>query len=155
MRGRRPNSTNVVPMTANADAARFEEMARARADELRPKNLRKEVAAIWDRLAPRVAHPLVNRLSEPMVEAFVLLCEALADYERYCRLLRRRGETYTANTRNGKQEKNRTAVGQRNDAFRRALTMLRDFGLTPASERAVQNNHAQRGLFDEDDADFA
>ena len=155
MRGRRPNSDNVVPMTANTDAARFEEMARAKADELKPARLRKEVAAIWDRLAPRAAHPLINRLREEMVEGFVLLCEALADYERYGRRLRSLGETYTVETRNGKQHKNRPEVAQRNEAFRRALTMLRDFGLTPAAERAVQNTAAQGNLFDEDDADFA
>ncbi|MGO4263939.1 P27 family phage terminase small subunit, partial [Lysobacter sp. TAB13] len=61
---------------------------------------------------------------------------------------------YEVVSRNGAQQKNKPEVGQRNEAFRRALTMLRDFGLTPAAERGVKGA-AEQGAFDFDEDDFA
>lgn len=153
MRGRKPENTNVVPLKGADDSAKFDASAKAKARKLKPRGLSREVAKIWDRLAPPVCHPTVDRLKPHLVEAFKMLCEAVAEYEAY-RAALAAGETYIVETRNGEQQKNRPEVGQRNEAFRRALTLLRDFGLTPAAERGVKSAGDQ-GAFDFDEDDFA
>lgn len=153
MRGRKPENTNVVPLKGADDSAKFDASAKAKARKLKPRGLSREVAKIWDRLAPAVCHPTVDRLKPHLVEAFKMLCEAVAEYEAY-RAQLADGETYTVETRNGKQQKNRPEVGQRNEAFRRTLTLLRDFGLTPAAERGIKSAGDQ-GAFDFDEDDFA
>lgn len=110
---------------------------------------------MWDRLAPAVCHPLVARLKPHMTASFVLMCEALVQYETYVADLKVIGEVYESTTRNGVQFKARPEVAQRNDAFRRFLTIARDFGLTPASERGIQTAGNQGNLFDAGDGDFA
>lgn len=153
MRGRKPESTNVVPLKGGDDSARFDASAKAKARKLKPRGLDRVVAKVWDRLAPAVCHPTVDRLKPHLVEAFRMLCEAVAEYEAYREALSS-GETYAVETRNGLQLKNKPEVGQRNEAFRRALTLLRDFGLTPAAERGIAANQPQ-GAFDFDEDDFA
>jgi phage terminase small subunit len=153
MRGRKPESTNVVPLKGGDDSAKFDAAARSKARKLKPRGLEKATSKIWDRLAPAVAHPTVDRLKPHLVEAFKMLCEAVAEYEAY-RAELASGETYEVESRNGMQIKNKPEVGQRNEAFRRALTLLRDFGLTPAAERGVKSS-GEQGAFDFDEEDFA
>lgn len=164
MRGRKPETTNVVPLKGGDDLAQFDAAARAKARKLKPRGLERAVSKVWDRLAPSVAHPTVDRLKPHLVEAFKMLCEAVAEYEAYRATLaapdiradgtiRPASETYEVDTRNGSQIKNKPEVGQRNEAFRRALTLLRDFGLTPAAERGIVASGTQ-GAFDFDDDDF-
>lgn len=165
MRGRKPESTNVVPLKGGDDTARFDASARAKARKLKPRGLDRAVSRIWDRLAPAVAHPTIDRLKPHMVESFRMLCEAVAEYEAYRAILARPeiyadgrvlppSETYEVETRNGRQIKSKPEVAQRNEAFRRVLTLLRDFGLTPAAERGVVAA-ASQGAFDFDEEDFA
>lgn len=165
MRGRKPESTNVVPLKGADDSARFDASARSKAKKLKPRGMSPEVSKVWNRLAPAVCHPTVDRLKPHLVEAFKMLCEAVAEYEAYRAILAAptvgadgeilpASETYASATRNGLQLKSKPEVGQRNEAFRRALTMLRDFGLTPAAERGVKAA-GEQGAFDFDEDDFA
>jgi P27 family predicted phage terminase small subunit len=153
MRGRKPAVDNVVPMTADVPIGNFDAFARDRAAELKPTGLSARSSTVWNRLAPAVCHPTVGRLKPHTVQAFVLLCDAVARYEQLVSWLKRNKETYTAKTRNGLQHKMRPEVGQRNEAFRQALTMLRDFGLTPAAERGMTAG-GQQGKFDFGEDDF-
>lgn len=154
MRGRKPSSSNVVPLTEDLRRLDFEASAKAKARSLKPRKLDPDVAKVWDRLAPRVCHPTVNRLAPHMVEAFVMLCRCIARHERLRTLMQAEGETYETQTRNGAQMKSRPEVGQMNESFRQALTLLRDFGLTPAAERGIRATGDQ-GDFDFGDGDFA
>lgn len=156
MRGRKPNVDNVVPLTGADDserAARHDKRAMEIARELRPRGLEDDVRKIWDRMAPRVCHPTVDRLHPQHVETFAIMCRALARYERLRLFLAQEGEVYATETRNGLQYKNRPEVGQMNEAFRQFLTLARDFGLTPSSERAIRNSYGQPNLFDDDEPD--
>lgn len=140
MKGRKPSrGANVVPLTGELAGRDFDAMARARARELKPRGLTPEAGKIWDRLAPSLTHPQVARLKETHIEAFRQLCEAIARRERLQAFLRKEGETYEVETRNGLQKKNRPEVSQLNETFRQVVTLLRDFGMTPAAERSVLN----------------
>lgn len=151
MRGRKPNSDNVVPLTADSRVADFDAYAKTKAAELKPEKLPARVSKVWDRVAPRVCHPTVDRLKAHNVEGFKLLCDSIARYEQLVAWLSRHHETYVTETRNGTQHKSRPEVAQRNEAFRQALTLLRDFGLTPAAERGMANGQA---AFDFGENDF-
>lgn len=154
MRGRKPQNSNVVPLTEDVRRLDFEASAKAKAKSLKPRALDRDVARVWDRLAPCVCHPTVNRLAPHMVESFILLCRAIARHERLRAAIEELGETYETQTRNGAQVKSRPEVGQMNESFRQALTLLRDFGLTPAAERGIKASFDQ-GDFDFGDGDFA
>ncbi|MBA5779485.1 P27 family phage terminase small subunit [Stappia sp. F7233] len=151
MKGRKPGTDNVVPLTEEGQyGANLDERAEQKAKELKPRGLSKEVAKVWDRLAVPVCHPTVDRLRPHMVATFALMCEALARYEAIAAELVVLGETYTTEGRNGVQYKSRPEVAQRNEAFRQFLTLARDFGLTPASERGISTAAGQGQLFDPD-----
>lgn len=155
MKGRRPNEETVVPFTGDGgNDERMRERGRQIAAELKPDYLSPGAAAIYDRLAPILCNPTINRLREPMLEAFVLLCEARARHERLRRYLATPGvdETYISKTRNGEQIKCRPEVGQLNETFRQFLTLARDFGLTPAAERGLKSAgpSAEADLFEDD-----
>lgn len=154
MRGRKPQNSNVVPLTEDVRRLDFEASAKAKAKSLKPRGLDRDVSKVWDRLAPCVCHPTVNRLAPHMVEAFVMLCRCIARHERLRTVMEGEGETYETQTRNGTQLKSRPEVGQMNESFRQALTLLRDFGLTPAAERGIRATSDQ-GDFDFNDGDFA
>ena len=165
MRGRKPNSSNVVPLTDRNAAvetqgereARFARVAHEVAKSLRPRGLDEGTAKVWDRLAPRLAHPTVARLRPHFVESFVLMCQVRARYEALRAELAEDGEVYHSTTRNGTQWKSRPQVGQMNAAFAQFVTLARDFGLTPAADRAVSQGVGMADLFDEEtqDVEFA
>lgn len=154
MRGRKPQNSNVVPLTEDVRRLDFEASAKAKAKSLKPRGLDRDVSKVWDRLAPCVCHPTVNRLAPHMVEAFVMLCRSIARHERLRAIIETEGETYESASRNGSQLKSRPEVGQLNESFRQVLTLLRDYGLTPAAERGIKATGDQ-GDFDFGDGDFA
>lgn len=153
MRGRKPENTNVVLLTSDAPRPDFRAAAKAKARELKPRGLDKDVSKVWDRIAPHVCHPTVDRLHPHMVEPFALMCVALARYERIRTELEILTETYESHTRNGVQYKSRPEVGQLNESFRQFVTLARDFGLTPSAERGLKASG--QGAFDFDEGDFA
>lgn len=160
VKGRKPDSDHVVPLTdgnvvtfegseSPEDRERcFQRMAQELAAELRPRKMDPETRKVWDRLAPQFMHPTVDRVKPHMVEAFALMCQVRARYERLRAEVAEVGETYESETRNGFQIKSRPEVGQMNEAFRQFLTLLRDFGGTAASDRGVRAP-GQRDMFDD------
>jgi P27 family predicted phage terminase small subunit len=153
MKGRKPNSENVVPLTGDRPAANFDAFAAQRSRELRPDDLPFDVQAIWDRLAPTLCHPTRDRLNEANAFMFEQLCWITSRYERLRLDVRENGETYTTETRNGEQQKSRPEVGQLNETFRQIMTIARDFGMTPASERGLKSG-GQLGFDFGGEADF-
>jgi P27 family predicted phage terminase small subunit len=155
MKGRKPTSDNVVPLKAeDGKGVNFKARAEARARELRPDELPFDVKAVWDRLAPTLCDPRKNRLDETSVFMFEQLCWLVSRYEKLRLDVRENGETYESDTRNGKQVKSRPEVGQLNEVFRQVRSLANEFGMTPASERAVQGSGQMGFNFDDDGDDF-
>ena len=155
MRGRKPGTDNVVPMTGDTRLESFEAAAKAKAAQLKPAHLEGGAGDVWDRLAPILCNPTVDRLQPQMVETCALMCQVLARYEGLRGKLADPtfGETYASHTRNGVQHKSRPEVAQMNEAFRQFVTLARDFGLTPAAERGLRNAGQGKLPFDERDFD--
>ncbi|SMO63961.1 P27 family phage terminase small subunit [Paracoccus laeviglucosivorans] len=136
-RGRKPAESVVVPMKDGESGHNLQARALAKAAQLRPEGLLDEVRWVYDRLAPPLCHPTKDRLNEANVFMFVQLCRSVVRYERYTVLLEEEGETYTAKTRNGTQQKSRPEVAQLNETWRQIRALASDFGMTPAAERAL------------------
>ncbi|EFO32607.1 conserved hypothetical protein [Roseibium sp. TrichSKD4] len=156
MRGRKSENENVVPLTGAEAHQNVQERGKQLAADLKPDWLTPAGSKVYDRIAPHVAAPTVARLAWHNLEAFVLMCEALARHEQLRKYINTPGvgETYVSETRNGEQIKNRPEVGQLNETFRQFLTLARDFGLTPAAERGLRSV-APQGDLPFDDGDFA
>lgn len=165
-RGRKPDlPTNVVrltqdgkqPGTQTQDA---EELAR----DLKPKGLSKDVAAVWDSVAPVLAEK--HRLDAVFVVALVELCECIAEMNEYRALFRSKvkitdakgktrtevyGKTYEVDGRNGNQIKTRPEVAQFNETRRNMLRLIAEFGMTPSASRSLASAAGQGDLFDDFD----
>ena len=155
MKGRKPASDNVVPLTGEAGGKNFAARAAQRARELRPDDMPFEVRAIWDRLAPPLCDPRRNRLNESNVFMFELLCKTIARMERLQLDVWENGETYESETRNGTQLKSRPEVGQLNEVWRQVRALASDFGMTPSAERGLSGDSQLGFSFgDEHENDF-
>lgn len=140
MKGRKPASDNVVPLTGDEHRiVDFAAFARDRAAELRPDGLPFEVQAIWDRLAPPLCDPRRDRLNDSNVYLFELLCHTISRHERLRLDVAEGGESYESNTRNGVQQKSRPEVAQLNETWRQVRALASDFGMSPAAERGIKN----------------
>lgn len=155
MKGRKPASENVVPLTDNGEAkgTNFEARAAQRSRELKPEGLPFTVSAIWDRIALPLCDPRKNRLTESNVYMFEQLCWTIERHERL-RLKLDAGETYESETRNGVQIKNLPEVSQYNETWRQIRSLASDFGMTPAAERGLQASGQMGFNFDDDGDDF-
>lgn len=139
MKGRKPSTDNVVPMTDNegSGGANFDARGRQRARELKPDDLPFTVSAIWDRIAPPLCDPRKNRLNDTNVFMFEQLCWTIDRHEKLRLDVREGGETYESETRNGVQQKSRPEVSQLNETWRQIRALASDFGMTPSAERGL------------------
>lgn len=139
MKGRKPSTENVVPLTEDEGrGANFEARALQRSRELKPEGLPFTVSVIWDRLSPSLCDPRKNRLNDTNVFMFEQLCWTVERHERLRVDIQDNGETYETMTRNGKQQKSRPEVGQLNETWRQIRALASDFGMTPSAERGLQ-----------------
>jgi P27 family predicted phage terminase small subunit len=139
MKGRKPASENVVPLTGNAKTQDFRALSAQRARELCPQDLPFDVKAIWDRLAPAMCDPRRDRLNDGNVLLFEQLCWVVSRHEKLRLDVRENGETYESRTRNGVQQKSRPEVAQLNETLRQVRALASDFGMTPAAERGLKS----------------
>lgn len=154
MKGRKPNETNVVPLTGEQGrTANFDALAAQKSRDLRPDDLPFEVKAIWDRLAPPLCDPRRDRLHDGNAYMFEQLCWTISRHERLRFDVREGGETYESSTRNGVQQKARPEVGQLNETWRQIRALASDFGMTPAAERGLSGS-GQLGFDFQADNDF-
>src|SRR5690349_19666204 len=102
MKGRKPASDNVVPLTGDQPRRDFTAFSRNKASAMCPEGLPFEVRAIWDKLAPPLCDPRRNRLDETNVYMFEQLCWTIARHEKLRVDIADKGETYESTTRNGK-----------------------------------------------------
>lgn len=152
MKGRKPATDNVVPLTGDQVRGDFTAFSRDRAKALRPNGLPFDVANAWDRLAPAMCHPLRDRLNEANVFMFEQLCWTIARHEQLRLDIREQGETYESHTRNGTQQKSRPEVAQANETWRQIRALASDFGMTPSAERGLKTG-GQLGFEFADDFD--
>ncbi|WP_427501366.1 P27 family phage terminase small subunit [Methylomonas sp. MED-D] len=122
----------------------------AEAARLRPeKRLEPEELAIWDRIAPLLAaHDYLNDL---FVDSLVEYCRVVHSIDETVRYLRQHGKTYTSETRNGLQIKNRPQVGELGELRRMLRSYVSDFGLSPQARKALEA--VQTDIFDDDGSD--
>lgn len=117
----------------------------AKSDELRPADLTDAEAEIWNRIGPYLA--LLGRLKPHYVDFLAEYCRVIVRMAETRRHLDKYGWSYTSEGRNGSQEKMRPEVGQLNDDWRKLRSMVGEFGLAPAAERALKGL-AQGDMFD-------
>ncbi|MGI2036398.1 P27 family phage terminase small subunit [Rhizobium panacihumi] len=131
--------------------ANFEARSRQRAKELKPEGLPLTVSMIWDRIAPPLCDPRVNRLKESNLYMFEQLCFTIDRHEKLRVDVSDNGETYESETRNGTQLKSRPEVGQLNETWRQIRSLASDFGMTPSAERGLQGGGQLGFDFPKDD----
>lgn len=151
MRGRRPTDQGVVPLREDDQpGSNLAERAAQKCAELEPDDISLEEREAWRRLALPLCHPQVDRLHATNVFMFTMLVRAVMRHERLRVELDELTETYKTTTRDGVQMKARPQVAQLNETFRQIRSLANEFGMTPASARAVTGG-AQMGFnFPED-----
>lgn len=155
MRGRKKSLGNVVPMVgAGGDVERHRlEMAKKKAQEMRPRGLPSDIAREWDRVAALLADPAVDRLQPRFVDVIVEYCRATVRLRNLrASMPHLVDEVYESETRNGKQLKSRPEVAQLNETWRQWRSLVALLGLSPADERNLAPG--QGDLFDPADAYF-
>lgn len=122
----------------------------AESTRLRPDaRLEPEELAIWDRIAPLLAaHDYLNDL---FVDSLVEYCRVVHSIDSIVRYLRQHGETYSSETRNGLQIKNRPQVGTLAELRRMLRSYVSDFGLSPQARKALEA--VQTDIFEDDGSD--
>lgn len=93
-------------------------------------------ATAWDRLFPLLEDMRVITAADWM--ALELLCQAYAEYRDAVERIRNTGTTIWVETKSGGYMMPNPAIRERNDAWRRVLTGLMHFGLTPSSRARIQ-----------------
>lgn len=151
MKGRKPDPGNVVPLHGAATAeseARRKEVAQRLAAELRPSGMSDAIAAEWDRIAPVLADPTLNRLKAQFVDVVLEYCRVVVRLRELRALFPGVGdETYEIEGRNGAQIKTRPEVAQINESWRQWRSLVAMLGLSPADARGLVEG--QGDLFDD------
>lgn len=135
---RKPTALKVLHGTNRKDRANPAEpkAGMLRADAPPPDWLSERGREAWTDLLPLLRGMKVATVADPT--ALALLCDALAEYVEARSVVAEQGAIYWTR---GKVEMQRThpAVAIAQDAWRRAKTMLSEFGLTPAARSRVSS----------------
>jgi len=103
-----------------------------------PRWLNAKGRRFWREIAPVLEGMRVITVADR--EALALLCDALAEYEAMRKVIGEQGATYEAVAQSGDlMVRMRPEVRIAADAWRRASTMLQQFGLTPSARAKVQS----------------
>lgn len=151
MRGRKPKLDNVRTLRGGAGIERDDyHLAQARA--IRPVGLSRDERAVWDEVAVELSK--LGRLHARFALALAEFVHLTCKIRRLRKDLDAEGWTYESTGRQGVQQKSRPQVAQLNDDWRKWRSLLAEFGLTPASERAIAGS-IQGDLFDNPFADLS
>ena len=148
MRGRKPElvtagTVSPLPLHDEPQSVHY-----AKANALKPDWLNDDEAKVWDRVAPYLV--MLGRLKPHFADALGEYCVVRVRLVNARRELDEREWEYVTTGRNGQQFKSRPAVAQLNDDWRKWRSLVGEFGLAPAAERAVASNQAD--IFDEFDS---
>lgn len=136
MRGRKPDAKSNVHELAGAAHS---------APPPPPEHLSVVAARKWAELAPHLTR--LNRLKPHFHDAFAMYCEAFADWRHHSETIRREGRIYLVEGRNGKLEKKKQAVQQRDEAMALMLRVGANFGINPRDDAALAGD-GQGSLLD-------
>lgn len=139
--GRKPDPGNVVPLhgeaTAESEQRRLAAAART-AEALKPADLLAALSAEWDRIAPVLADPALDRLKPQFVDCVLEYCRVVVRLrELRAQFASVSEETYEVSGRNGDQLKTHPVVAQINEAWRQWRSLVGMLGLSPADARAL------------------
>ncbi len=102
-----------------------------------PRPLQGNALAAWGRLVPLLQSMRVLSLAD--AEKLALGCEALGDYLDLRARIKKVGRVYTTITITGcKVYRPRPEVAMMTDAWKKASTILSEFGLSPSARSKVQ-----------------
>lgn len=141
--GRRPTPTHLKVVKGNPGRRPLspKEPRPERGLPPMPAGLSDEAAAAWGRIGPALDRMGVLTRADGV--ALELFCEAYADWLTARETVQEEGATYEGQTQFGTIIRAHPAVAQRADAHRRLESMLREFGLTPASRSKVEREHGE------------
>lgn len=121
---------------------------RKKSEQLKPKDVSKEIAETWDKLGPHLVKE--NRLKPIFVDAFYEYCYLRVSLAEARAFLSKKDWVYVVTGRNGDQIKSRPQVGQYNDDWRKFKSLVTEFGLAPNANKALsETNGSQLDLFDD------
>lgn len=135
-KGRKPvlvtgTKFKALPLHEEPQAAHY-----ALSNALRPDTiLSEEEIKIWDRLGPYLA--MLGRLKPHNSDVFADYCHVLNEIREARAFLKSNDYTYASHSKAGQQLKSRPEVAQLNDNWRKFRSLIGEFGLAPASERAL------------------
>ena len=133
----KPSNLHVLHGTDRADRRNDAEPKPDASDQKPPTWLKGRARREWKRIAPMVADMGVLTVADN--DAAALMCDALAEYIEAREVVRQHGATYEAEAKNGAViVRPRAVVGMYQDAWRRVLRVMTDFGMTPSSRAKVQ-----------------
>ena len=140
MAGRPPKPTKIHQLhgTDRADRTNDAEPQPDSADVSKPPSwLKGRGRKQWKRVAPILAD--MNLVTVADTDALALLCDSLAEYIEARDVVSKHGATYETVTKDGStMYRQRPEVSQYQDAWRRVLRMMTDFGMTPGSRSKVK-----------------
>jgi P27 family predicted phage terminase small subunit len=136
-RPRKPTRLKVLEGTVRKDRRNPNEPKPLRAPkrQVAPAWLNKDARVWWHRIRPLLVQMQVYTGADPV--ALGLLCDALAEYIAARQVLDDKGTTYETIGSTGTLIRRRPEWDIARDAWRRAKTMLTEFGLTPAARAKV------------------
>ncbi len=118
-----------------------------------PRWLKKDAAAIWKRVLPRLEFMGVVRLADEMTLA--RYCYYFAEWHECRKVIQRKGRTFTkVDTQGNKIERPRVQIKMMMDLEVRLSKIEREFGLTPSARTNMVVTHVEptRAEADTEDA---
>lgn len=108
-----------------------------------PPHLSERARGLWKKIGPHLDKMGVLTIADGT--ALELMCEAYAEYWECREVIIAGGATFTSETlAGGLMERARPQVAMQADAWRRVLSMLAQFGLTPASRSKVKTGDTEK-----------
>lgn len=110
---------------------------------MKPTGLSELEESVWDRVCVLLLKE--QRMKPLFVDALREYCFITARMREITSdFAGKKGRTYEVDGRNGKQQKNRPEMAERNELFRQWNSLVAQFGLSPAQE--IRFNNSQLGL---------
>ncbi len=101
-----------------------------------PAWLNKKGKVVWKELSTLLNNMRVLTVADRY--SLALLCDVYGEYIETRRFLNKNGSTYELKTKNGEiMFRNRPEVTKSAELFKRVISLMRDFGLTPGSRSGI------------------
>ncbi len=101
-----------------------------------PAWLNKKGKVVWKELSTLLSNMRVLTVADRY--SLALLCDIFSEYIETRKFLHHHGSTYELKTKNGEiMFRNRPEVTKSAELFKRVISLMRDFGLTPSSRSGI------------------